>query len=399
MLVYLAPCGMGLGHAYRVLTIANELVKRGHEVVFSTYGDAVLLLKKMNQRVLTTFELEYAQDKEGMIDLRQTIAEGPKNLYIFARHVATELYYMNVFEPDVVVSDSRLSSTLAAIYHRIPNLLIINQLKVKIPTRRPTKVKFFLKSLAENVLLEGVMHVWGRSDVIIIPDFPPPYTIARENIVLFKEYRNKTLLIGPLISKHPEELPPRELLRKELGVEDKKLIFIVVSGLRREREVFYERIVKLFSKISLPSNYKVVITAGFAESYGKIEYLKENVELHYFIKDKFKYLKAADVLVSHGGHNTLAEGLYYGIPQLMLPSKLHTERKGNSKAIEDMGAGILLYQEDLNEHDFLKALEKLTSKPIYWERAQEISRKVSKLKPVQTLVELIEKLVELSSRS
>ena len=41
MKVYIAACGMGLGHVGRCLPIAKRLRELGIEVVFSTYGDAV----------------------------------------------------------------------------------------------------------------------------------------------------------------------------------------------------------------------------------------------------------------------------------------------------------------------------------------------------------------------
>ncbi|RLE81516.1 MAG: hypothetical protein DRJ36_01270 [Thermoprotei archaeon] len=390
MLVYFAPCGMGLGHAARTLAIAGKIVEKGHTAVFSTYGDAVSFLKKQGQKVLVSYELQYEQAKDGSVDLRLTIAKGPRSLYIFARQVAAELYYTGIFEPDIVVSDSRLSSSIAALFRRIPSVLISNQLIVRIPVKRKLNRGLnFAKSLAENVLLEATMNVWRRSSLIIIPDFPPPYTISRHNIVFKEEYSDKTVLVGPLVTKMPEELPPRESLRKSLGIDDRVFVLIVVSGVRGEKEALLQLFKKVLSNISLSDDYYIIVTAGFAERVEEVEYIRDNVAIYYWLSNKFEYLKAADVLVSHGGHTTLAEGMYYGVPQIIVPSISHTERVGNARSLESLGIGILLPQENLTAKSFEEALEKIYKSEDYRRRAREISEEVCRIRAAERAAELI----------
>jgi len=390
MLVYFAPCGMGLGHAARTLAIAKMVKTKGHEVVFSTYGDAVMFLKSQGERVLVSHEITYEEDDEGGIDLRLTIARGPGSLYRFSRQVAAELYYMGVFKPDIIVSDSRLSSSLAALFRRIPFILISNQLVVKIPVKRKLRRGLkFLKSLAESVLLEITMNIWSRSKLILIPDFPPPYTISRENLAFGEEYSGKTVLIGPLISVMPHELPPREAIRKKIGVENRYLIFISVSGTQGEKEKMLEKIKSVLKEANFPKEFLIIVSAGCAEKKDLVEKLAENVILYYWIPNKFEYLKAADIFISHGGHTSLAEGMYYGIPQIMIPSLSHTERMGNSKSIEDMGLGVLLPLEEVSPRTLKKTMEEVLNNQHYYTRAQEVAEEVRKINATARAAELI----------
>ncbi|RLI33212.1 hypothetical protein DRO66_10535, partial [Candidatus Bathyarchaeota archaeon] len=44
--IYLGPCGIGLGHVGRTIPVAKELERRGAEVMFSTYLEAVEFVRR-----------------------------------------------------------------------------------------------------------------------------------------------------------------------------------------------------------------------------------------------------------------------------------------------------------------------------------------------------------------
>ncbi|MEM0225733.1 MAG: hypothetical protein QXF46_02530, partial [Thermofilaceae archaeon] len=235
MLAYLAPCGMGLGHAGRMLSVARRLRQAGVDVVFSSYGRAADMIERSGYRCLRTRPVGYEVDEQGDIDVRRTIAKGPLNLYRFARQVGDELYYIGTLEPDVVVSDSRLSSLLAAKALGVPAVLVIHQLRVIIPVKKPTRVKLSAKYLAEEGLLRLLGKLWLLADEILIPDYPPPYTVARANAMV-ETLLPRARFVGPSPPVWPDELPPREEVRERLGVEGKLVVasFTGVSGEGRE---------------------------------------------------------------------------------------------------------------------------------------------------------------------
>jgi len=391
MLVYMAPCGIGLGHAARSVAIAKELVKRGHDVIFSTYGEAVNYVRRLGFRVLESYALEYEHKEDGSIDLEGTIAKGPKSLYLFCRQVGAELYYTGVLSPDIVVSDSRLSSSLAAIMRGIPSVLVINQLLIILPlSERRSERVVRAKGFVERLLLEMMAEVWKRSARIIIPDFPPPYTISKRNLLFNDDLAHKAVFTGPLILKYPGELPSRETIREELGVGDAPLILVSPSGTKSEKRALANKLVEMLASIELEA--KVIVSYGDALSAERPRLIGGRILVTPWLSNKYEVLKAADLLICHGGHTTLAEAMYYGVPMLIVPSKSHTERLGNAKSMEELGIARVLVQEELTPESLESAIRELLQSEEVRESARRVAREVSRLRAVEVAVDEILKL-------
>jgi len=393
MLIYMAPCGIGLGHASRTVAIAYALKRRGHEVVFSTYGEAVGYVRKHGFKVLGTFELEYVQDEKGGLDLRQTIAQGPKAIYRFIRQVGAELYYTGILNPDVIVSDSRLSSSIAALARGIPSILIINQLLIIIPISEKTREEYKIKakSIAEKVILEFMANIWRRSEKILIPDFPPPYTISKKNLVLSEDLCDKMVFIGPLISKYPEELPDKNELRKQLGLPmDKTIVLVCPSGTRKEKRALSSAIVDIVRRINYEDIFFIISRGDvFAESEF---HMGKNYIVYGWLKDKFMYLKAADIVVAHGGHTTIAEAMYYGKPMILIPTTGHTERLSNSESVCEMGIGEIIRQEELTVETFSNTLSKILKSDNYFISSRRIMKEIGNFRGHEEAAKIIEGL-------
>lgn len=388
--IYMAPCGIGLGHAARSVAIAKELVKRGYEVIFSTYSDAIEYIRRHGFDVLECYKLEYAHREDGGIDIEGTIAQGLKSLYIFFRQIGAELYYTGVISPDIVVSDSRLSSSIAAVIRGIPSILIINQLLIVLPLgekRKSERVKK-AKSFMEKLILEIMAEIWKRSDKIVVPDFPPPYTISKQNLVFNDDLANKVVLTGPLIQKRPEELPSREEIRERLGInEDKPLVLASLSGTQVEKRTLAEKLINLLSNIKL--DVVAYISIGDPSSNEKAYWINDRIYVTPWLDNKYEVLKAADLLICHGGHTTLAEAMYYGVPMLIIPSITHTERRGNAQSMVELGIAKVIYQEELTANSLREALTSMLRDEELKENARRIAKEVSKFDSVKNVVDII----------
>ncbi|RLE90187.1 MAG: hypothetical protein DRJ49_00510 [Thermoprotei archaeon] len=387
MRIYLAPCGIGLGHASRCASIALELVRRGHEVLFSTYGDAVEYLKSKGFIVLKSYELEYELDSLGGLDLRGTIAKGPRIIYIFLRQIGAELYYTEISSPDILVSDSRLSSAIAAILRDTPFVLITNQMIVRLPLKKKE-----MRSLIECTIFELMTSVWRRSKLILIPDFPPPFTISKDNIVFSEEYKDKSVFIGPLLETYPSELLPKSIVKEKIGIRGKKLVLVLIGGTRAEKRRLYEIILKVFKNIKLDKNIVVIVSSG-SMYQGEPYNLSENIRVFPWIENKYELLKAADLLICHGGHTTIAEGMYYGVPILALPNEGHTERIGNAKSVEELGIAKTIVQNEITKENLKDIINELLHEE-YQRRAREISSELSKFRATKIATDLILSLVQ-----
>ncbi|MDI9643990.1 MAG: glycosyltransferase [Candidatus Verstraetearchaeota archaeon] len=375
MRVYFGPCGIALGHAGRCIPIAKALRSSGNGVFFSTYGEAVEFVRKASFPVGEAPPIKVFEKVDGEFDFRRTLSAGPKNLYQFALQIGAEISLIERFKPDVVVSDSRLSTVLAARMIRIPSVLLLHQLRIMIPHRRPIKKRYKLriKSNVERLGLEILGSLWKRSKVIIVPDLPPPYTIAKANVVPSYQYLKKVKLVGPIIPKHPEELPEQAEIKRALGFDDRPLIFAAISGTKAEKLMITKTMAEIFREF--PDRYNIVLSRGISDSpCPEIRTNGGRLRIYNWVDDRYAYLKACDLLVTRGGHNTVGESIYYGKPMVVIPTIAHSEHQGIAESVEKMKIGKRIQQYDLNRASLLAAVEEILESGDYSKRILEAQR-------------------------
>jgi uncharacterized protein (TIGR00661 family) len=227
--VYFSPCGIGLGHVGRALPVAEEMVRRGAEVMFSTYLEGVDYVKKKGFPVVSSPALSLASDSTGRIDLRASaVTQGVPALPRFMQQVTSEIEYMKAFEPDVVVSDTRLSSVIAGKLLGLPVALMLNQFMPMVPREGQN---LLLSRIVDGSILTLLSRGWGASDIILIPDFPEPYTISLDSLRIPQPYKHLVRMVGFVLPRKPGEVEDTGRVRDEAGaIEGEKLIYAAISG-------------------------------------------------------------------------------------------------------------------------------------------------------------------------
>lgn len=388
MRIYFAPCGIGLGHAARLLPIAERFQSEGASINFSTYEDAVGYIRGRGFPVISSPPIRFQYSEDGNFDMRRTVAKGPRNLLNFLDQIGSETTSIEAFKPDVVVSDSRLSSLVAARILNTPRVLIINQLRVLIPHMSElTKRKEEVKTFFERVGLEILTTLWQSSPLILVPDFPYPYTISRANLMVSKRGVERVSFIGPIISQRADELPPKASLRRRLNLPSgKPVIFANYNGTALEKASSSQHLDPLLKRLS--DEFFVVISHGVPN--GKSVDLEEkDLRIYNWLPQKNEMLRACDIFVSTCGHTSLAEALYYGVPILLIPTVGHTERLGNANSVEGFGASLQLNQDDLTVEALRVSANRLVKEESFQNRAREIQREVSNFNAIDSAVSAI----------
>ncbi|MEM2827763.1 MAG: glycosyltransferase [Candidatus Nezhaarchaeales archaeon] len=386
---------MGLGHAARSLIVGREMKRRGWNVVFSAYGDeACNLIRMSGFKLYEEPDIAYQLKPEGAVDFRLTIAKGPSAIYRFIRQLGCELSVMIKERPDVVISDSRLSTVMAAYLLGKPCLLIVNQVKIVIPKLKPPrKLTLKVKNFAERVLCELLGVIWCRSRAIFIVDFPPPYTISKDNLEIPAKLLGKVKLVGPIIERPTISEVGKTELKRRLGLSGEKLIYASISGSKAEKGVLLKKVV--YALANANPNWFIVVSMGDpANAYPKTR--KGNVEVHGWVGNRSNYLEAADVLVTHGGHGTLVEALYHAVPMIVVPIKGHTERMGNAKAVEKLGVAKVVVLDERIDEGLKDALEEVLYNPSYRVKAKELKSKVLRYNGLKAVVEAAMAIAEKS---
>lgn len=384
MKVYFAPNGMALGHAGRCIPIAKRLKELGAQILFSTYGDAVEFISALKLPVVRVPEIKLVEGEDGTIEMLQTSIRWPKYLLTFIKQLVCEIRNIKRFKPDVVVSDSRLSPILASILLGVPSVLLLHQIKLLIPHKKPlNKVKMKLKSFGECIILYILWLMWSRSTSMLVPDFPFPYTVAKEHLNIPAKFLKKVKFVGQIIDKLPHELPSKEEAKRILGFDERPLIYIGISGTRAEREALNAVLLDIVSK--LPEKFQVIMSMGYPGEVKEI-LRKDGVRVYNWIPDRYLVLKACDVVVSRSGHNTIAESMYYGVPSILIPTPAHTEHEMNARSAEAMGIAKVIRQSELNRETLLKAISEILEDGSYRERAARIQKAILKNRSVDLVI-------------
>ncbi|MFQ6076845.1 MAG: glycosyltransferase [Candidatus Bathyarchaeia archaeon] len=388
MRVYFGVCGIGLGHIGRCVPIARRLMRMGSRVLFSTYRDAVEFVRGEGLPLVEAPPIGFVVKADGSVDFRQTTAEpGPFSVLIFMRQLTKEIQLMKAFRPDLVVSDSRVSTLISARLLGIPGVTIINQYRVVIPrTRRFLR----LARVADGGILTVIGRVWTMGRYVLIPDFPPPYTISLGNLWIPPARRKKVRLIGPIIPVKPDTLPSREEIREKLGFgDDEPVIFAPISGPAKEKAYFTGVLRGILRK--LPNDYRVVMTLGYP-NMGLKPIKSGNMTVYGWLPNRFEYMKACDLIVARSGLGTVTQSICYGKPAVFVPTPNHTEQLNNAKRAEVLGIAKVIPQEELGYKNLFPSIEELLTRDAYRRRAERAQRDVSRYDAIEVATELISDL-------
>ena len=385
MRVYFAPCGIGLGHVGRVMPIARKLVEKNVKLVFSTYTDGISYVEQENFPLIKAPPIGAQVKPDGSIDFRKTaINPGPfLASFMLLNQINSEIRSIEHFKPDVVVSDSRASSLLAADVLGIPRICILNQFQPIVP--RKTRL-LHLARFADIVTLTLIGKIWSSVKALLIPDFPEPFTISIGNLTIPKSYRKNVKLIGPILPQHPKQLPTKEKLRERLELpKNKPIVFVPLSGPTSEKAFITDTIRKIL--LDFPDEYEIVMSYGIPNADSE-PIRRRNLTIYKWIPNRFEYLKACDVVIGRAGHGTITQSMCYGKPMILIPTPGHTEQISNARQAENIGVAKIALQNFLSKQKMLEKVRGALRNEMV-EKAEQIQEEALKHDGLENAVEEI----------
>ena len=352
MRIYFAPCGIGLGHVGRCIPIARRL--ENAQLLFSTYREGINYVKEEGFPLVEAPPIVFQVKPDGSVDFRQTaVNPGPFVApFTLLEQIDSEVGTIEHFQPDVIVSDTRISPLVAGRILQIPRICILNEFQPIIPR---TKHYLRLARLADFIGLALLGKMWTSGNTVLIPDFPEPYTICEGNLNIPKSFRKRVTLIGPILPTHPDELPSKEDLRRKLGLPlDKPVIFVPISGPTLEKAFVTGVMTKILEEF--PEEYEIVVSYGNPDAdYAPVR--RGNVTIYEWLSNRFEYLKACDVVIGRAGHGTITQCMCYGKPVVLVPTPNHTEQIANARQAQKLGAAQVILQNWLTKEALLKKVQ------------------------------------------
>ncbi|CAG2116852.1 unnamed protein product, partial [Medioppia subpectinata] len=106
---------------------------------------------------------------------------------------------------------------------------------------------------------------------------------------------------------------------------------------------------------------------------------------------QIQVLPLVDLVITHGGVNTVTETLYFGKPMIVLP--LFGDQYDNAQRVEDKGFGIRLDAYKCSEEELLNAIEKLLNDTEIHEKLRKISQRIQSDNSIAKLPKIFEDYV------
>lgn len=391
-IVYSAVYGTGLGHANRFSVIASKLRRKGFTIVASSWGQGLRYLSSLGLATISVPELDVTWSDEGRMLFKKSIRRSSRLFSSLIKQIITEHRILRVVKPRVVVSDSRLSPLVAAHKLAIPSVVIINQLRIQLPSELGA-LKNVLQEVPAQILSQG----WSLADVILVPDLPPPYTIAEDQVNRLPATRRRLVYSGFLIElKLGCEDEGMRLIKPVLSRargSGSKIIAFSISGpeaTKRHHLLLFTATAKLLSR---KRGWVSVISGGVIGGSRRPRLLDENVVYYEWCECLDNLLSMSDLVVSRAGHSTVGKLLMLGKPSILLPIPFHGEQASNSLKAERLGVAVSVLRSDLLKPNELAGLiEYVLEAPSYARRAKELSRVARRFNGSETAVNVIARL-------
>ena len=142
-------------------------------------------------------------------------------------------------------------------------------------------------------------------------------------------FSDKYAFVGPSIR------PVAENIEKTAD----KLVYISMGTVNNDMLPLYKNCISAFKD----SGFQIIMSVGSMVSLQEFGELPNNVSV-YSHTDQIAVLSKADVFITHCGMNSVSEGLYFGVPLVMLPQT--PEQNGVAERVLQLGAGIKLHSTD-----------------------------------------------------
>jgi UDP-N-acetylglucosamine--N-acetylmuramyl-(pentapeptide) pyrophosphoryl-undecaprenol N-acetylglucosamine transferase len=341
--IYFAVFGSGLGHATRVLDITTPLKVSGDKIRYSCSGQGLRYIRTQwpESDAVECPGLDVEWTEEGSFSSRDFVVHFPLMLRSFLKQVAFEAESIARFDPNVAVSDSRLSAVLGARMMSYPVITMLNQFKVTLPPRFSRRV---LAPVYERIAGDVLGLLWSLSEEVLVTDLPPPYTIGEANVA-GTDVSKIVRYVGftsPCLEISEERL---QKAREVLEFDRRPLVFFQISGPDATKKGFID--VVLQSASALSNRYKVVISMGYLGGSSEPRKLANGTLFYDWCPIKDELFDLSAVLVARSGHRTIGQCIDTGKPAVLVPIHNHSEQIGNANKFQRLGLGIVILPEEL----------------------------------------------------
>ena len=385
----------GEGHVNPTIALVEELVKKGENVVYYCVEEYKNKIEKTGA-LFRPYE-NFTRNIDPMKRMTEKI--DPLEMLLFMgrsmdkiiedvlNEISEEKYdyviYDNNFAAGWIIADvlgiPKISScTTFAINEEIFSALIKSRGEMDKTSPRYREI-------------EEISTKWKHKYGVVLSDrqnlmsCPGDITIVFTS-KLYQPYADKFdesfIFVGPSIAprKDVETLPLKI-------IPSNKLIFISMGTVFNQQPELYTICFKAFQE----SQATVVLSVGKQTDIRQFKDIPPNFIVRNYVP-QLEILQQADVFITHGGMNSSSEGLYFGVPLVVIP--VMGDQPIVANRIEELGAGLQLNRQELDAITLRNTTEQVLSNSSFKERSLEIGKSLRDSGGYKKAVEAILKFKE-----
>lgn len=376
------------GHTNPTLGVVDELVKRGHEVVYYSYNQFREKIESLGAEFIACddYDMEQKLTPEDATKIGKDMAFSTQILVDTTLGLDDMVCeHMQRLQPDCIVADSM------AVWGKAVAL------KLGIPFVSSTTT-FAFNQHSAKIMKKGIGELFGML-------FSMPKVNKQIKRLQDKGYPVKSILdiiqndneTNTIVYTSPQFQPCSETFSDKYSfvgpsvrpateniVKTKdKLIYISLGTVINNSLDFYKKCISAFAD----TDYQVIMSVGNLIDIKDLGNIPDNFTVKSFV-DQIAVLNKADVFLSHCGMNSVSESLYYQVPLVMYPQT--SEQSGVATRVEQLEAGLRI--KKLSAESIREAVETVMNTSTYRENSIAISNGFKSCTGAKGAADKIEKL-------
>jgi MGT family glycosyltransferase len=327
------------GHTNPTLPVVQELVARGHEVLY--YNAAAFREKVEPTRV--SFR-NYPEPMPTERDIAEAMHEFINASLMIARmseHLTPWLLAeMKREQPDLIIYDSvAMWGYIAARTHGIPHICSITHFVLdgsQSAIGYRTLARFLWRAMPHIPELlrwkRRMARQYGQGIAGGITEYGDLNLVFTSQAFHPKNNRidERFRFVGPSINAATRDGTfPFDTL------SDSPMVYISLGTINHLDIDFYHAAFEAFG--DYPAQF--ILSVGKNTAIDQLGAIPANFIVRHYVP-QLEVLQRAAAFITHGGMNSVHEGLYYGVPLVVVPH--HFEQLLNGKRVAESGTGILL---------------------------------------------------------
>lgn len=149
------------------------------------------------------------------------------------------------------------------------------------------------------------------------------------------------------------------------GLDTRPLVYVSLGTIWNRRPDFYRTCIEAFAD----APFQVVLSVGEGADARALGPTPAHIHVRGHV-DQVEILRRADVFISHGGMNSVCEGLSAGVPLLLFPQA--NDQFPLAARVEALGAGVRLPAGEIRPHTLRRHTERLLADPMIRAGARKV---------------------------